>query len=133
MPTSRRNFLRNLSVAGLAASSSGRIGAAGQVSPAPSTSGDTIYLDRNENPYGPSAKVLEAINRAAQNSNNYPREQSVSELIERIAKLHRLDAPQIILGAGSSEILRAACAAFLGKGKKLIQPSPTYPDIEAYA
>jgi histidinol-phosphate aminotransferase len=133
MTTSRRDFLRNLSLAGIAVGSSSASGAAGTVDLGSAASTDTIYLDRNENPYGPSPKVLEAIAGAAQKINEYPREQAAAQLVERIAQVHHLDPAQIILGDGSSEILRAACAAFLGKGKRLIQPAPTYADFEAYA
>jgi histidinol-phosphate aminotransferase len=133
MTTSRRNFLRNLSLAGIAAGSTSVGSPASALDSARASSSDIIYLDRNENPFGPSPKVLEAIAAAAQNSNEYPREQAAAQLVERIAQLHHLDPAQIILGAGSSEILRAACTAFLGKGKRLIQPTPTYADFEGYA
>lgn len=133
MTTSRRDFLRNLSLAGITAGSISASGAAGAVDLAPTSATDTIYLDRNENPYGPSPKVLEAVTAGARNINQYPREQATAQLVERIAQVHHVDPAQIILGAGSSEILRAACAAFLGRGKRLIQPTPTYPDVEAYA
>jgi histidinol-phosphate aminotransferase len=39
----------------------------------------------------------------------------------------------VILGCGSTEILRVACCAFLGPGKQLVQASPTFEAIEAYA
>jgi histidinol-phosphate aminotransferase len=130
MSFSRRNFLRNLSAASLAT-------AASRVSPiradargAPATS--FISLDKNENPYGPSAKVLEAIRRASAESGSYPRH-AVAELVDRIAQLHKVDANRVILGAGSTEILRVACAAFLSGGNQLVQPAVTYPDVESYA
>jgi histidinol-phosphate aminotransferase len=37
------------------------------------------------------------------------------------------------MGCGSTEILRVATAAFLGSGRQLVQASPTYEAIEAYA
>jgi histidinol-phosphate aminotransferase len=135
MSFSRRDFLRNLSIAGLAgvAGGSPRRTAAfcspesGVVLPS-----GFITLDRNENAYGPSAKVIEAIRAASEKVNDYPREQA-AQLVDRIAEHYKVEPAQIILGAGSTEILRVACQAFLGKGKQLIQPVPTYPEVEAYA
>jgi aspartate/methionine/tyrosine aminotransferase len=40
---------------------------------------------------------------------------------------------QVLLGSGSTEILRMAAFAFLGSGKQLIQASPTFEAIEHYA
>ena len=39
----------------------------------------------------------------------------------------------VLLGCGSTEILRMAAFAFLGGGKQLIQASPTFEAIEHYA
>ena len=40
---------------------------------------------------------------------------------------------QVLLGCGSTEILRVAAQAFLGRGKTLLQASPTFEAIEHYA
>jgi histidinol-phosphate aminotransferase len=97
-----------------------------------SAEGSTIRLDNNENAYGPSDKVMGAIRRAISESNRYP-DRYYSELVARIAQLHHVKEEQVILGAGSTEILRATSCAFLGKGKTLVQAVPTYPAIESYA
>jgi len=46
-----------------------------------------------------------------------------------IAELHKVKPEQIALGAGSSEILRMAGAAYLGPNKTLLVPNPTYPSL----
>jgi histidinol-phosphate aminotransferase len=130
MSSSRRNFLRSLSIASLATATS-------KVSPTSASAcnvaaNSPISLDKNENPYGPSPKVLEAIHRASGDSGSYPRN-SVAELVDRIAQLHKVDANRVILGAGSTEILRVACAAFLSNGTQFVQPAVTYSDAEACA
>ena len=130
MTSSRRDFLRNLGISGFAAASPSAAGILHADRAVDRT--EPIYLDRNENPYGPSAKVREAIREASLNASEYPRRQA-KQLIERIAQLHKIHPSQVILAAGSTEILRAACNAFLGKGKRLIQPAPTFPDAESYA
>jgi histidinol-phosphate aminotransferase len=91
-----------------------------------------ILLYSNENVYGPSLKVIEAIRAATGGTNRYPRLR-YGELRERIATEHKVAADRVLLGCGSTEILRMAACAFLGKGKQLIQASPTFEAIEHYA
>jgi len=91
-----------------------------------------IRLYSNENAYGPSARVIEVIKSAAVNSNRYPRLR-YRDLVERIAAFHQIEADRILLGCGSTEILRMAASAFLAKGKRLIHASPTFEAIEHYA
>lgn len=94
--------------------------------------GGPIRLNGNENVYGPSAKVIAAIRSAVGSVNRYPY-MEYDGLKERIAKLHQVKPEQVVIGCGSSEILRVAASAFLGNGKQLVQASPTYEAIEAYA
>ena len=54
-------------------------------------------------------------------------------LIERIAAAHQIPSDRVLLGCGSTEILRMAACAFLGPGKQLIHASPTFEAIEHYA
>ncbi|MBV8629717.1 MAG: histidinol-phosphate aminotransferase family protein [Silvibacterium sp.] len=137
MLTSRRVVLRSLAASaatGLAVPAtprrfSGVIG----FDPDRSTMGESlIRLDHNENPYGPSRKVLDAIQGAMESVNRYP-VAGYGELRERIAHLHGVKPQQILLGCGSTDVLRMAAFAFLAGGKQLIQASPTFEAIESYA
>jgi histidinol-phosphate aminotransferase len=91
-----------------------------------------IHLDNNENAYGPSSRTLEAIRAALTRVNRYPAIQ-VEELTEKIASFHGVNAEQVLLGCGSTEILRMACHAYLGPGKQLLQSTPTFEALEFYA
>ncbi len=91
-----------------------------------------ILLDHNENAYGPSEKVLAALRDALPLSNRYPRTECDS-LAAKIAALHGVKSEQVVLGCGSSELLRLAAAAFLRPGKTLVQASPTYPALGQFA
>jgi histidinol-phosphate aminotransferase len=91
-----------------------------------------IRLDNNEDAYGPSEKVLEAIRSAAPEASRFPSVRAY-ELAERIAKSHNVTPDQVVLGAGSTEVLRMASHAFLGAGKQLVQASPTFSAMEFYA
>jgi histidinol-phosphate aminotransferase len=65
---------------------------------------DLIRLRSNENPYGPSALAKKAMSEAVNASNRYNWE-LLDELIVNIAQKHQLTSQNILLGAGSSEIL----------------------------
>src|SRR5438876_4333241 len=89
---------------------------------------DPILLYRNENPYGPSEKVLGVLRESAAIGNRYPRTE-YDTLIDKLAALHQVKREQIVLGCGSGEILCMAAKAFLGSGKKLVFPAPTFPAL----
>ena len=91
-----------------------------------------IRLNCNENAYGPSVNAIDAIKSAIGSANRYPR-MEYDVLTERIAKSNNLKPEQVILGCGSTEILRMAAFAFLSDGKQLIQASPTFEAIGHYA
>lgn len=105
----------------------------GSFGPMPTATLDLpVRLDSNENPYGPSPKVLESMRNALSTANRYPRPE-YQGLVEQIAALHRVQPQQVLLGCGSSEILRVAAVALLGPGKKFVQASPTFETAERYA
>jgi histidinol-phosphate aminotransferase len=131
MPVSRRRLLQSLGatiVAGGAAQSLSGLSFAElpRFLPNANSLPRPIFLDQNENGYGPSEKVLTAIRDAAFVSNRYARTEYDS-LINKIAALHSVKPEQIALTCGSSEILRLAAAEFLSPGKKLVQAAPTFP------
>lgn len=128
MSSSRRDFLKILGISAAA-------GMAGQSAPqaAAASSGSPIRLDNNESAYGPSQKVLEAIRVAEAEAGRFPSGAAAAQLADRIAGVHNVGPNQVILGAGSTEILRMASCACLGAGKQLVQASPTFPALELYA
>jgi len=130
---SRRAFLRlGASVAAAAALPSSWAEASTDDSFQSSRNGAFIRLDSNENAYGPSPRVAASIRSALDAINRYPRMEREA-LAERIALLSRVSREQLILGCGSTELLRAAANAFLGKGKQLVQASPTFGAMDHYA
>ena len=91
---------------------------------------DAVLLNSNENPYGPSAKALEAAATAA--PNRYP-DGLEEEARAAIAKHHGVPPEQIVLGCGSSEILRMADMAFSGPGKRVVAAEPTFEAVLMFA
>jgi histidinol-phosphate aminotransferase len=96
--------------------------------PRVATAADPVLLYRNENPYGPSEKVLAVLRDSVTSSNRYPRTE-YDTLIGKLAAMHKVKPEQIVLGCGSGEILGMAALAFLKPGKKLVQAAPTFPSL----
>lgn len=92
------------------------------------TAAEPILLYRNENPYGPSEKVLAVLRDSVAKGNRYPRTE-YDTLTDKIAALHRVKREQIVLGCGSGEILCMAALAFLKPGNKLVEAAPTFPAL----
>jgi histidinol-phosphate aminotransferase len=93
--------------------------------------GGPILLNSNENAYGPLPSVL-ALPNPFKDVNRYP-DTSVDQLTEKLAKLHKVGTDQVVLGCGSTEILKIAACAFTGPDRKLIMAAPTFEAIAAYA
>jgi len=129
--SSRRTFL--ISAGAAAFAGLGRASADTQ-QPAQATAdaGGVVRLDRNENPYGPSPRVVDAIRDSMQKVSRYPRSE-MDLLADRIAAMHHVKRDQVVLGCGSTDILRMAAGAFLGPDKQLMQATPTYEVMESYA
>jgi histidinol-phosphate aminotransferase len=92
----------------------------------------TIRLNSNENVYGPCAKALGAIRSAESTVNRYPF-MEYDDLVDTIAAIHQVERDQVVVGCGSTEILRVAAMSFLGEGKRLVQASPTFEAMDHYA
>jgi histidinol-phosphate aminotransferase len=92
------------------------------------TAADPVLLYRNENPYGPSERVLAVLRESVASGNRYPRTE-YDTLIGKLAAQHNVKPEQIVLGCGSGEILGMAALGFLKPGKKLVQAAPTFPSL----
>jgi histidinol-phosphate aminotransferase len=91
-----------------------------------------IDLSSNENPYGPSPAALEAMTRSQSVAARYP-DAAEHQTVEAIARLHGVSADRIVLGCGSSEVLRLCDAAFLGAGRTVVAAEPTFEAVLHYA
>jgi histidinol-phosphate aminotransferase len=136
MTTSRRGFLRSLGAGAAVGIAAQRplpgLSRATTFEPIQFTQDDgLVRLNNNENAYGPSKKVVDAIQSSIGGVNRYPLMDN--SLAERIADQHSVKPEQVLMGCGSTEILRMAAFAFLGRGKQLIQASPTFEATENYA
>src|SRR5438876_542277 len=131
MNLSRRAFAR-VAGAGAAAAVLPSIAVLRPLLAAKSPTSDIVRLSANENPYGPSAAALEAMRLAFAQAWRYP-DEAQDALLETIAKLHSVSRDQVLLGDGSSEILKLAAASFTGPSRKVVMASPTFEALGNYA
>ncbi len=94
---------------------------------------DLLKLNTNENPYGPSPRVIEAIRAAANEGlKRYPDNESIA-LRDAIAGLHGLERNQVFVGNGSDEVLAHVFnALFRHEGRSLWLPDITYSFYRSY-
>ena len=91
-----------------------------------------VKLNTNENPFGPSPKVVEAI-KAELNDNLrlYPDPEGES-LRQTIANYHSLKPEQIFLGNGSDEVLAHIFYGLFQHGEPILFPDITYSFYPVY-
>lgn len=86
-----------------------------------------VYLDRNENQYGPSPECFRELALLdSKNFNEYTREYttgSKSQLIVRLAAEYGVQEESIILGYGSEDLLKQVIHCYVTKGQKIMVPS----------
>ena len=95
-------------------------------------SGKIYKMNSNENPLGPSPKAVEVIKNTCLYIHRYP-EASYTELREAIAKFHKVDKAQIIVGNGSDEVLEFVFKAFLNQKEKIVITKPSFLMYEKFA
>lgn len=93
---------------------------------------DLVKLNTNENPYGPSPKVIEALKlEAADTLRLYPDPNS-DALKAAIARTYNLQASQVFVGNGSDEVLAHVFHALLKHSRPLLFPDITYSFYPVY-
>ena len=94
-----------------------------------------ICLSSNENPGGPGKTVLDGITAAFGPAGARPGryDGSSRELIDAIAKKQGVKPENIVLGCGSTQILRSCTHLFTAKDKALVGTIPTYEECAGYA
>ena len=131
----RRNWLKISSLAGTTALIGGTNKLQAMTPNIMSTKGnlnEPIRLSSNENPYGPSAKVREAMTAAYDNVCRYPYGW-YKELVEMLAKRHGVSSDSIMLTAGSTEGLKMAGITYGGEGDNIVAADPVFQSILRYA
>lgn len=132
----RRDWLSILGMAGTATLLGAPLGAAKSVDNTfrrNSLDSDLmIRLNANENPYGPSPKVRQAMTDAFDNVCRYPFSY-YTELVELLAKKHGVTKDHILLTAGSTEGLKIAGIVYGGEGSNIVAADPVFLALQNYA
>ena len=88
---------------------------------------EVIDFSVSVNPFGPPPGIESAISRAL--IDRYPDSES-TEVREALAKKLKLSPEQIMIGSGSTEIIRLIAAAFFEPSDLVLIPQPTYSEYE---
>jgi histidinol-phosphate aminotransferase len=148
MPVSRRGFLQ-VFAAGRADSASGALLAARGLEahfaeaarngraprplapPAPAE----IRINSNENPLGPGRAALDAILGKFPEAGRYPFNATPldSDLVAHIASKYGTKPENVVMGAGSQELLKSAVRAFTSPARALVTASPSFENCPQVA
>ncbi len=93
---------------------------------------DIIKLASNENPFGVSTKVQETIQEEASSVYMYP-DDSMIELKNELATKYGVKNKNIIIGAGSDQVIFFAISAKAYKNAKILTSKTTFAMYEIYA
>ena len=85
----------------------------------------------NENPWGPSPSVLEAMNGAWQYANRYGYPDD--DIQQAIADSHGVRPENVLMGAGSEELLRVVGLTYLRERTRVVGVEPSYGYVYEYA
>ncbi|NND33070.1 MAG: histidinol-phosphate aminotransferase family protein [Saprospiraceae bacterium] len=130
----RRNWLRMAGIAGSAALVNPLAAQVELNGPSGflSYAGEKARLSSNENPFGPSEKVRQAIIAGFEEGCRYPFGK-VRELMEALAAKEGVTSDQIVVTGGSTEGLKATGLTYGVHGGEIISPDPTYLSLLSYA
>lgn len=88
-------------------------------------------LANNENPWGPYDSVMEAMTGAFKYGNRYGYPDG--GITEAIAAHHGVKPENVLVSAGSGEILEMVGLTFLRGGKKVVGVEPSYSQVYSHA
>jgi len=86
---------------------------------------DMVWLNANENPAGPPAVAIAAMQQALPTSGRY-HYQEFQGIYATIARSEELSPEQIVTGCGSSEVLHTSVDVFTSPTRPLISVTPAY-------
>ena len=86
---------------------------------------EIVKLGSNENPYGPSPQVMEALQRIS--PERYPEPE---ELLEGLARYTGFPEEMLVIGAGMDGVMDTLTRLFLEKGDRTLIPTPTFSYYE---
>jgi histidinol-phosphate aminotransferase len=95
-------------------------------------SADVVKLNTNENPYGPSPRVFDALRAGIDDSLRLYPDPASTRLRDAIARRHDVTPTQVFVGNGSDEVLAHTFRALLMQGAPVLFPDITYSFYPVY-
>src|SRR3954466_4161988 len=86
---------------------------------------DAVKLASNENPLGPSPRALEAARRVLSDSHRYP-DGAAHDLRSKLAARLGIPMDELLLGAGSNELLDLAVRTFCTPQHHIVFAEPAF-------
>lgn len=86
---------------------------------------DHAKLSSNENPLSPHPRIIAAVTQALEEANRYPISGS-PQLTQALADFHGVTPGEIMVGAGSNEIIDLLVRAFVGPDEAVVYPVPSF-------
>jgi len=93
---------------------------------------DIIKLASNENPFGCSSKVKEAVVKIVSNMALYP-DDSMFKLKDALSQRFKVQTDNLIIGSGSDQVIEFAIHAKASSKSKILMNSITFAMYEIYA
>lgn len=94
--------------------------------------GTVVKLNTNENPYGPSPRVLAALTAETGDALRLYPDPGATRLRDALARRHGVDREQVFVGNGSDEVLAHCFQALLRHEAPLLFPDITYSFYPTY-
>ncbi len=91
-----------------------------------------VKLNTNENPYGPSPKVLDEIRLGVSDQLRLYPDPNASQLKQALAEYYHVDSVQVFIGNGSDEVLAHIFNALFQHDAPLLFPDITYSFYPVY-
>ncbi|HEX5623260.1 MAG TPA: histidinol-phosphate transaminase [Sulfuricurvum sp.] len=91
-----------------------------------------VKLASNENPFGCSPKVKEAVRSIIDNMSLYP-DDSMVKLKDALSEKYGIQKNEMVIGAGSDQVIEFAIHAKAHAGSKVLMNSVTFAMYEIYA
>ncbi len=93
---------------------------------------EIVKLASNENPYGCSPKVQEAVGNIVANMALYP-DDSMTKLLDGLSQKFAVQTENLIIGSGSDQVIEFIMHAKANKASKILINSVTFAMYEIYA
>ncbi len=91
-----------------------------------------VKLNTNENPYGPSPQVIEALQAELGDTLRLYPDPHALRLKQAIAEYHDVDTAQVFVGNGSDEVLAHVFLGLLKQAQPILFPDITYSFYPVY-